>query len=412
MQFLKKHKKEIAKDFRACKGLDDLLVLLNKVEELYYSENSQFKFKRKKIKKRNLTFLLYSKKDKYRSFEIPKKSGGTRLIIAPNRTLKRVQRLLLFCLESLYTPLPTATGFVRDRNIVSNAEKHCNKKYVYNIDLENFFPSIQFKRIWSALTKLRQIKLENEVARIVASLCCKDGILPQGAPTSPFLSNIICIKLDALLYNFSKRNNCTFTRYADDITFSTNENVFNDSFRSEIEEIIINQGFSLNTKKERLQRNNVIAEDGNLIRERQEVTGIIVNKKPNLSKTYIRNLRATLHNWDKKGYKAASVLHEMYYKRGKGFVRYNGSIPKMEVVVGGKLEFLGMVRGKDNSLYIGMKLLYDFLCKKENYSQEEYELLLQLFKTKGAKAVLDRYYHKKNLDERETQFIETDTVLL
>lgn len=402
MQFLKTHKEEISKDFRACKGIDDLLILLNKVEELYYGENSQFKFERKKIKKRNLTYLLYSKKEKYRSFKISKKSGGNRLIIAPNKSLKRVQRLLLFCLETLYTPLPTATGFVRERSIVTNAEKHCNKKYVYNIDLENFFPTIQFKRVWSALTKLNQIGLKDEPARIVASLCCKDGVLPQGAPTSPYLSNIICIKLDAMLYNFSRANNCTFTRYADDITFSSNENVFEESFKSEVEEVIIGQGFSLNTKKERLQRNNVIDSEGNLIRERQMVTGIIVNKKPNLSKTYIRNLRATLNNWDTKGYEIASLLHEKYYVREKGFVRYSGTIPKMEIVVGGKLEFLGMVRGKDNSMYIGMKLLYDKLCKKSNYSKEDYELLLHLFNTKGAKASLDRYYNKKNISEKQT----------
>ena len=411
MEFLYTYSDIIQNDFRNCKSIDDLVILLNKVEKFQYSDSPYFKFDRNEIKKKTLTFLLYSRKEKYRSFEIAKKSGGTREIIAPIQSLKRIQRLLLFCLESLYTPMPTATGFIRGRSIVSNAKMHCNKKYVYNIDLENFFPSISFGRVRTVLHKVKQIGLNGEIARIVASLCCKDGVLPQGAPTSPYLSNIICIKLDAILYNFSKTKRFTYTRYADDITFSSNDPIFDDEFKSKIEEIITSQGFSINRKKERLQRNNVVDEDGNLIRERQEVTGIIVNRKPNVSKIYMKNLRATLHNWESKGYDVASSLHKKYYEREKGFQRYNGKIPKLEMVVDGKIEYLGMVRGKEDSIYIGMKLQFDLLCQKSEYSEKEYELLLNLFKTKGAKAALDRYYNKRNINEAKVRDLEAVQIL-
>ena len=112
--------------------------------------------------------------------------------------------------------------------------------------------------------------------------------------------------------------------------------------------------------------------DGNLIRERQEVTGVIVNKKTNVSRSYINNLRAALYNWEKTSYEAASKLHEHYYIRGKGFLRNNGSIPPIEAVLRGKIEYLGMVRGKEDNLYLSMSQKLNSLITGEKVPDKEF----------------------------------------
>jgi len=294
--------------------------------------------------------------------------------------------------------MPTATGFVSGRSIVDNAKRHVGKKYVYNIDLKDFFPSINFHRVRAVLEKVPPFKLDHKIAVIIANLCCYENSLPQGAPTSPTLSNFICRKLDAKLYKLSKDRNFTFSRYADDITISCNRNIFTPEFKSLLTEIIKEEGFELNPKKERLQRNHVKSETG-YIRERQEVTGIIVNEKPNVPRHFIRNLRAALHNWTKYGYDVASVQHAQYYTREKGFLRYDGAIPALEDVIGGKLEYLGMVRGKEDSIYIDFKLRYDTLCMKDEYTALELEEIFQIAESKGLKSAMDRFYDKRNLSK-------------
>lgn len=223
--------------------------------------------------------------------------------------------------------------------------------------------------------------------------------MPQGAPTSPTLSNFICKKLDAKLFKISKFKGFSFSRYADDITISTNKNIFTEDFKSQIAEIIKEEGFELNPKKERLQRNHVksSSEESGYIRERQEVTGIIVNEKPNVSRHFIRNLRATLFNWKRDGYEKVSLKHQKYYTREKGFLKYNGTIPSIEEVVGGKIEYLGMVRGKEDDVYRLMKLQFDELCKKQEYIEDDFLAILSKFKEGGIKKAADHFYNRKNV---------------
>ena len=396
MRLTQEQKEEIKGEFTACKTVEELVSLLNKING-WRHKDPHWQFPQKEITIKNLKYFLYSKTlVKYHTFEIPKKSGGTRKITQPKPFLKLVQRLLNECFHACFTPMPTATGFVPGRSIVDNAKKHTGRKYVYNIDLKDFFPSINFFRVRAMLAQVPPFKIDQSIATIIANLCCYNNSLPQGAPTSPVISNFVCKRLDAKFYKLSKKENFTFSRYADDITISSDKNIFSEDFKNKIKEIIEDEGFHLNEKKERLQRNNVKSK-GEVIRERQEVTGIVVNKKTNVSRHFIRNLRATLHNWKKNGYTSASAQHQLYYYREKGFLRYNGSIPSLEQVVGGKIEYLGMVRGKDDLTYIDLKIRFDSLCMKESYSEIEFEEIIKIGETQGLKAAMDKFYNRKNL---------------
>ncbi|MEE9439622.1 MAG: reverse transcriptase domain-containing protein [Saprospiraceae bacterium] len=396
MRHNKDQRDEIAKDLRSAKDLNGLLLVLNKL--ITWNNSSEHcKYPIQLIDEKTLKYFVFSKNaKKYTTFTISKKSGGMRTITAPNKYLKNIQRLLNICIQALYYPMPQAHGFIPERSIVTNATMHTGKKYVYNIDLKDFFPSIGFARVWAVLYKTKQMNLDKEVARIIATLTCHEGSLPQGAPTSPTISNVICISLDAILYKISKKRGFTYTRYADDITISSDKDIFSPEFKEEIANIINEQGFELNPKKERLQLYNV-KKDGKLIRQRQVVTGITVNYKTNVNQKYIRNLEATLYNWEKYGYNVASMLHEHFYRFSKGFTRYDGVVPCIENVVNGRVEYLGMVRGKDNPKYQYLKVTFDSLCMKESYTTKEMEDILSLWQSDGLEAAMNLFYDRRNL---------------
>ena len=150
---------------------------------------------------------------------------------------------------------------------------------------------------------------------MIAHLCCYKGVLPQGAPTSPIITNLICLDMDEKLFGFAKKYKQDFTRYADDITFSGYSSVYDKPFFGELNRIIKKEGFKLKFSKTRIQSKN----------KRQEVTGVVVNDKLNINRHYVRNLRAMIH----------------HYKFGKGL------LDNMENVIRGKLEFLKMIKGKE-----------------------------------------------------------------
>lgn len=168
----------------------------------------------------NFVFHIYktSDKDKYTVFEVPKKSGGIRIITTPSHSMKRIQRRLNEVLQKVYKPKPVVYGFVQNRNIVENAERHKKKNWVLNLDLENFFPSINFGRV-RGMFMGKPYNLPASVATLLAQICCFNNELPQGAPTSPIVSNMICAKLDSQLQDLAWQHHCFYTRYADDITF-------------------------------------------------------------------------------------------------------------------------------------------------------------------------------------------------
>lgn len=257
------------------------------------------------VKLQILTYLLYIKKidNCYNTLEIPKKNGDTRTICVPNKNLKKVQKKLYNKLSTYYDEIKTQNnftskishGFEKNRSIVTNAEVHKNKRYVVNLDLLVFFPSINFGRVRSYFIKNNYFEINDDIATILAQLTCYKGTLPQGASTSPLIANMICNIMDIRILKIAKKYRLDYTRYADDLTFSTNNKYFlndYDKFLEDIKNIIHRSGFELNSKKTRLLFSN----------SRQEVTGLVVNKKISVPKEYYKNTRAMAHSLYKNGY--------------------------------------------------------------------------------------------------------------
>jgi RNA-directed DNA polymerase len=161
-------------------------------------------------------------RDVYTTFYVSKKSGGRRQISAPITALKIIQQKLNQVLQQVYQPKPAVHGFTLDKSIVTNAKEHSRRKYVLNVDIKDFFPSINFGRV-RGLFMAWPYNLNDSVATVLAQICCYNNELPQGAPTSPIISNMICAKMDSQLQGLAKKHQCFFTRYADDITFSIHQ---------------------------------------------------------------------------------------------------------------------------------------------------------------------------------------------
>ena len=245
---------EIANKAKQMKTSQDLLDLINEIR-LTSGYNGV-----KKIGIRQLKRYCNpnSKVTRYRSFSIPKKSGGKRDISAPMPKLRALLWPVKEILASLYEPASCVMGFTTCRSIVDNAKVHLGQNYVLNLDLKDFFPSIQQARVWKRL-QLPPFNFTQEVASVVAGLCAirvveddqKKYVLPQGAPTSPILTNIICEKLDRRLTAIATKHNLRYSRYADDMTFSSMHSVLStkgDVF-AEIVKTIEDQGFKVNPQE-------------------------------------------------------------------------------------------------------------------------------------------------------------------
>ncbi len=180
-----------------------------------------------------LSFILYIQPNdkKYRQFDIPKRHGGTQQICAPLSGLKllqqRLSNLLQNCVEEINKDSSQHDkilhGFKRKCSIITNAKEHRNRNYVFNVDLTDFFGSINFGRVRGFLMKDKNFELHADVATVLAQIACHQNALPQGSPCSPVISNLIGHVLDIHLVRLASRNGCSYTRYADDLTFSTNK---------------------------------------------------------------------------------------------------------------------------------------------------------------------------------------------
>ena len=301
--------------------------------------------------------------NRYKQFRIKKKSGGLRYISAPKR---KVFKLLLHyvnkMLAAVYTPSGYAMGFTEGRSVVTNADVHKGQNYVFNVDLKDFFPSICQARVWKRL-QLEPFCFNRKIANILAGLCAMkqkmdDGsvrfVLPQGAPTSPIITNMICDTLDRRLAGLAKRFGLRYSRYADDITFSSMHNVYQEAgdFRKELKRIIEGQGFVMNESKTRLQK----------LGSRQEVTGIIVSRKLNVTQEYVREIRNILYIWDRYGYDAACNKFVPQYRKEKS--RAKRRVLDMVNVLNGRLMYLKMVKGENDSVYVRLKTKFDQLMQR------------------------------------------------
>lgn len=224
----------------------------------------------------------------YKIYYIPKKNGKFRRIEAPLPILNHIQHSILRYL------LPNrihfiATGFRTRYNIKDNAEIHCNQKVIVTIDIKNFFPSIQYNRIFNFYRRQGMLK---STATLFTKLCTVNGHLPQGAPTSPLLSNLIQFNFDKNLYRHCINRNISVTRYADDITFSGNmDNYDIQSLINYTERKLKNIKLSINKEKTRILKTH----------DQQRVTGLVVNKKVNVPRKIRRKLRQTMYYLMKYG---------------------------------------------------------------------------------------------------------------
>ena len=244
----------------------------------------------------------------YHQFDITKKSGGVRTISAPSNELKDIQRklsdLLLNCKEVIHfdnkIKCTLSHGFERERSIITNARIHRGKKNVLNLDLADFFGSFNFGRVRGYFIANRDFNLDPHIATTIAQIACYKDSLPQGSPCSPVIANLITNSLDIKLSKLAKRNGCSYTRYADDITFSTRKKSFPTAIVKDLENMTLGTkllgeirraGFSVNPKKTRLQFKD----------SRQEATGLVINKKVSVKSEYWRTTRAMAHSLFKTG---------------------------------------------------------------------------------------------------------------
>ena len=513
---------QIKNAFGKMQSKEDLLSLLNQAKPLIYGDKTiPFTLKQ-------LTYYVNPKlgNKHYREFKIKKKSGAERNIHAPVRGLKAIQRTLSFVLQCIFEPHQAAMGFVRNRSIVDNARIHVGNNYVYNLDLKDFFPSIDQARVWKclqlkpfnlndnhpllgfkskenpdasfwilannatdkdindviwritydgyrffegnfalklkdggsilykvnknngkehegkitvfidksqfeevrsvAITEAKKTQLDplwvlkyivwklilsdqqkhyeqnkrSKLANYLAALCCTEieverknpegewvrimrNVLPQGAPTSPVITNIVCQRLDFLLSGVAKRFGLKYSRYADDITFSSMHNVYqtDSDFLKELHRIITEQGFYIKESKTRLQRNGY----------RKEVTGLLVNEKANVQKRYIKQLRMWLYYWERYGYDRAFSFFLQQYLSDKGNI-VKGK-PNMENVIQGKLEYLKMIKGDETDLYQKLNSRFKSLCSTRTKANSNLEEIIstEVEKDKQVKITLEVY---------------------
>lgn len=296
--------------------------------------------------------------ERYTEFQIPKRSGGMRPIGAPVGLTRTLQEKLLPLLAEVYTAHPSAHGFVRGRSIVSNAGQHVDQHLVLNIDLEGFFPTINFGRI-RGLLMAPPFSMAPAAATVMAQIATFRNGLPQGAPTSPVLSNFIAASLDRRLSRLARNNRMRYSRYADDITFSTSAPafppsvvIFTDPSRADsgvtcgeaLDAAITACGFKVNQAKVRLQRRHV----------QQSVTGIVVNKRVNVERLRIRRLRAMLHAWKKFGLAAAGNDHFNKHGGNRGQLVFRDTGKAFRNVIYGQLAYVKMVRGADDPVFLNL----------------------------------------------------------
>lgn len=289
-------------ELKACNSLSDLARLLE-------------------VKPRFLSLQIYKTDpdQRYYKFSIPKKDGTLREITAPNANLKflqsRLSRLLYQChLEIKGKPTSSkrvlSHGFQKGRglSIASNAGRHVGKRHVFNLDLEDFFSSFNFGRVRGYFIRNKFFGLKDPVATAISQLACHENKLPQGAPSSPIITELLSEVLDQRLHRLARDHLCSYSRYVDDITFSTNLATFPEKVAAldghtwipgeELQSAIKRAGFSIKAKKTRMQ----------VASQRQSVNSLTVNEKVNIGASYYRGVRACAHSMMTRGKAQSSKL--------------------------------------------------------------------------------------------------------
>lgn len=286
----------------------------------------------------------------YSHFNISKRSGKVRVISAPDYRLKMLQQKIARILSGLYNPRNPVHGFVPDRSVRSNAESHLRRRFILIVDIKDFFLAITEARVRGLL---ESIGIDTDVAETIARICTNNGCLPQGAPSSPVISNMICFRLDKSLMGFSKEHRLLYTRYADDITLSSFQpptalfegdrpdsgRLHSEKLSRELLSILGNNGFDLNPEKIHYADKN----------SRRMVTGIKINEGLNVDRRYVRNIRSALFKVESIGVVATQA--ELTARFGRPC--------KIQAHIQGKISWVGFVKGQSDPVFRGLAKRYN-----------------------------------------------------
>ena len=284
----------------------------------------------------------------YRTFELPKAHGGTRTICSPAEGLYFIQKRIL---DYVLTPenlniRQCVFSYTKDKSAMDMASRHINRDFVVRIDLRHFFDTITFPRILGALTAF-PLKIPANWATVIARLCTYQGSLPQGAPTSPALSNLVARRMDGELIRFAKENGFRYSRYSDDLVFSANTRrklallverdpiTFAFVAAEPVASIIRSNHFNINESKTKVS----------FRKNKQIVVGNIVNKKLNVDRKYVRQIRTLLHLASKSPADALCAHH-----------KWSGSEKSQDIssVIRGKIEYVRAVKGPSDSVFVSL----------------------------------------------------------
>ena len=292
-------------------------------------------------------FELIAGFPKYHCFYVPKPNGGKRYIQAPQKELKSLQKKIAHYLQCVYFGIKprAAYGFIivprnddDPRNILTNAMRHVGSKWVLNIDMKDFFHYITTRQVKDILTT-SPFEFSEQVGGMLAELCTFEGRLPMGAPTSPVLSNLFCLSLDHELQALADQNGWIFTRYADDITISSQKELSEEDFQV-IKHCLEEGGLRVNPKKVKLKHR----------KEKPEVTGLVLKKKgPDVSKSFIKGIESDIAL-------VRMITSERIIVR-ELFIHpiIKKSIKKLKSSIKGQLAFVGYIRGRDDKTYLKLK---------------------------------------------------------
>ena len=337
------------------------------------------------IKDCQLRYILYGTNPDslYVHISIPKRSGDYRNIYSPCQKLKHLQQIILKELEKQYIPKKCTYGFIKGKDYIQNAKYHLNKKIILNIDLQDYFTQIHFGRVQGILMA-KPYCLGREAAMVIAQICCYKGFLPQGAPTSPILANMVTSCLDTKLIKLAKKYKFSYSRYADDITFSS----FRSSFPRELitfqnNELIIGEELNsiLNSSKFIINPAKVhISRKSN----RQEVTGVIINKKPNIRRVNLNELRIVFYKINVEGiYQTAKnyiIINKYKYTKHINNIDNEEYICNIfEAILRGKINHIRNVCGKYNAYYIMYAKKFNICFQHKPFLVNEEEDLIKSF---------------------------------
>lgn len=315
---------------------------------------------------KKLSYILYHlpKERRYSEFLLKKKNGEMRPIHIPCPALKLIQRKLNHALQNIFWEnYPQRRkyiyGFLNGQHIFDNAACHTEKKYVINVDLKCFFEQITFPRVRGLFLKY-PFNLPKEAATVLANIVTFDFHLPQGAPTSPIISNFICARLDGALWKFARQYECFYSRYADDITFSSRKTILPPDLG-----VLCGDDFQLSSILVKIiEHDNHFQINQNKVRcmscfNRQEVTGLTVNDKVNVPQKYIKQIRAMLFDWKRTNEKTALFTHLTKWRKKHN--NPNTGHTSFPLIVWGKIQYVKQICGEDSAQYRRLKFQYDMV---------------------------------------------------